>query len=99
MTKGKNKKIKTTKIYLLLLPPLPSLDGGGVLPPHPPTFFTAKTFEFFSIDKWVSGRRVGKCQKECMVMYGSMAILAKTQKRHEGKSEMGGGGLLPERGG
>ena len=26
MTKGKNKKIKTTKIYLFLLPPLPSQE-------------------------------------------------------------------------
>ena len=46
MTKGKNKKIKTTKIYLILLPPLPSQGGGGLLqpPPHAPTFFTAKNF-------------------------------------------------------
>ena len=50
MTKGKNKKMKTTKIYLFLLPPLPSQDGGGVValqppPPHPPTFFMGKIFE------------------------------------------------------
>ena len=38
--KRKNKKMKTTKIYLLLLPPLPSQDGGGrvVEIPHPPIF-------------------------------------------------------------
>ena len=48
MTKEKNKKMKTTKIYLFLLPPLPSQDGGGLLhcsPPHPPTFFMGKIFE------------------------------------------------------
>ena len=38
--KRKNKKMKTTKIYLLLLPPLPSQDRGGrvVAIPHPPIF-------------------------------------------------------------
>ena len=43
----KNKKMKTTKIHLFLLPPLPSQDGGvvAVPPPNPPTFFTAKIFE------------------------------------------------------
>ena len=47
MTKGKNKKMKITKIYLFLLPPLPSQDGrrAVVRTPHPPTFFTAKIFE------------------------------------------------------
>ena len=48
MTKGKNKKMKTTKIYLFLLPPLPSQDGGGFValqPPHPPTFFMGKIFQ------------------------------------------------------
>ena len=54
MTKGKNKKIKTTNIYLFLKPPLPSPDS------HPPTFLTAKIFEIFFIDTWVSGQRVGK---------------------------------------
>ena len=48
MTKGKNKKMKTTKIYLFLLPPLPSQDGGGVVAtPHPLSFFMAKVFENF----------------------------------------------------
>ena len=28
MTKEKNKKMKITKIYLFLLPPFPSQDGG-----------------------------------------------------------------------
>ena len=28
LTKGKNMKIKINKIYLVLLPPLPSQDGG-----------------------------------------------------------------------
>ena len=41
----KNKKMKTTKIHLFLLPPLPSQDGGVVAAPPPPTFFTAKIFE------------------------------------------------------
>ena len=48
MTKGKNKKMKTTKIYLFLLPPLPSQDGGGggggLQPPPPPKFFHSKNF-------------------------------------------------------
>ena len=35
MTKGKNKKMKTTKISLFLLPPLPSQDGGWMQPPTP----------------------------------------------------------------
>ena len=47
MTKGKNKKMKTTKIYLFLLPPFPSQDGGLLQPPYPPTFFSAKIFENF----------------------------------------------------
>ena len=49
MTKGKIKKMKSTKIYLFLLPPLPSQDGGGVVvaTPHPLTFSTAKIFETF----------------------------------------------------
>ena len=47
MKKGKNKKMKIKKIYLFLLPPLPSQNGGGCLlqPPTPPTFFTVKIFE------------------------------------------------------
>ena len=43
MTKGKNKKMKTTKIYLFLLPPLPSQDGGGcciAAPPPTPQLFS-----------------------------------------------------------
>ena len=45
MTKEKNKKMKTTKIYLFLLPPLPSQDGGGVATPSPPpNFFHGKNF-------------------------------------------------------
>ena len=62
MTKGKNKKMKTTKIYLFLLPPLPSQDGGGgggvVATPHPPSFFTAKIFEKFIhryMSNWTKG--------------------------------------------
>ena len=51
MTKGKNKKMKTTKIYLFLLPPLPSQNEGGggggdccnPLTP-PPNFFHGKSF-------------------------------------------------------
>ena len=42
--------MKTTKIYLFLLPPLPSQDGGGCCnpsAPHPTTFFTAKILEKF----------------------------------------------------
>ena len=61
--KRKNKKIKTTKIYLFLLPPLPFQDGGLLqtpTPPPTPIFFTAKTFENFFIDTWVSGQSVGK---------------------------------------
>ena len=58
--KRKNKKMKTTKIDLLLLPPLPSQDGGGVAnpPPHLPTFFMAEIFETFFhryMDIWTKG--------------------------------------------
>ena len=63
MTKGKNKKMKTTKIYLFLLPPLPSQDGGGgcCSPPPTPQLFSWQTFlKIFFIDTWVSGERVGK---------------------------------------
>ena len=62
MTKGKNKKMKTTKIYLFLLPPLPSQDGGRLLqpPPDPQLFSRQKCLKFFSTDTWVSGQRVGK---------------------------------------
>ena len=41
----KNKKMKTTKTYLFLLPPLPFQDVGLLQFPHPPTFSTAKIFE------------------------------------------------------
>ena len=88
MTKGKNKKIKTTKIYLFLLPPLPSQNGWVVatpppLPLHPGTFFTAKIFEIFFhryMGIWTNGWKIDR-----------MAILAKTQKWYEGKSEKGRG--------
>ena len=48
--KGKNEKMKTTKIYLFLLPPAQDGGGGRLFPtppptPHPPTFSTAKIFE------------------------------------------------------
>ena len=62
MTKGKNKKMKATKIYFVFAA-TPSVSGRGVCcnpPPHPQTFFMAKIFEFFFIDTWVSGQRVGK---------------------------------------
>ena len=58
MTKGKNKKIKITKIDLFLLPPLPSQDGRGLQPP-PPQIFTAKTFDIFLyryMGIWTKGR-------------------------------------------
>ena len=85
MTKGKTKKMKTTKIYLFLLSPLPSQDGGVCCnPPHSPTFSTVKIFENF-FHRYID----------------RMAILAKTQKWYEGKSEKGGGlqqpSLLRER--
>ena len=64
MTKGQYKKMKTTKIYLFLLPPLPSQDGGGggllQPPPTPKLFSWQKCLKIFSIDTWVSGQRVGK---------------------------------------
>ena len=44
MTKGKKKKMKTTKLYLFLLPPFPSQDRGVVATP-PPNFFMAKFYE------------------------------------------------------
>ena len=55
MTKGKNKKMKATKIYLFLLPPLPSQDGGGFVatPPPSPTFSWKKKFlKNIFIDTW-----------------------------------------------
>ena len=60
MTKGKNKKMKITKIYLFLLPPVPSQDGEIVTTPLSPTFCSVKILNFFFIDTWVSGQRVGK---------------------------------------
>ena len=60
--KRKNKKMKITKIYLFLLPPVPSQEGGGgcCIPP-PLNFFHSKNiFENFFIDTWVSGQRMGK---------------------------------------
>ena len=66
--KVKNKKIKIRKIYLFLLPLLPSQNGewegggvgGGLLqPPYPQRF----SRQFFFIDTWVSGQRVGKLTK------------------------------------
>ena len=47
MTKGENKKMKITNIYLFLLPPLHSQDGGGgggVLQPPSPNLFYVKNF-------------------------------------------------------
>ena len=53
--------MKTTQIYLFLLPPLPSQDRGVVATPPPPNFFHRKKFlKVFFIDTWVSGQRVGK---------------------------------------
>ena len=44
----KRKKRIIRKIYLFLLPPLLSQDGGGgSCQPSLPAFFTAKLFEFF----------------------------------------------------
>ena len=56
--------METTKIYLFLLPPLPSQDeggGGGLLQPSIPQLFSPqKALKIFFIDTWVSGQRVGK---------------------------------------
>ena len=93
-TKGKNKKIKTRKIYLFLLPLLPSQDGGLMQPPtHPPTphpppkllswqkILTKKFHRYMGI--WTKGGKIDR-----------MEILAKRQKWYEGKSEgWGRGGL------
>ena len=53
------------KIYLFLLPPLPSRDGrgGGVVATPLPQPFSRQTFLNFFIDKWLSGLRVGKSTK------------------------------------
>ena len=53
MTKGENKKMKITNIYLFFAAhPFTHKDGGGgggvVATPPPPTYFTLKTFNFFS---------------------------------------------------
>ena len=66
MTKEKNKKIKIRKIYLVLLPFLPSQDGEWSLQPPTPTpqLFSWQDFlKLFFIDTWVSGQRVGKLAK------------------------------------
>ena len=84
MTKGKNNKMKTTKIYVSLLPPLPSQDGGLLQTPQPPTFFTGKIFEKFFIDTWVSG------QGWVNWLYGN---LSKNAKMVRGKIRKGGGGV------
>ena len=84
MTKGKNEKTKTTKIYFFLLPPLPSQDGGGgggglVQPPTPQLFPRQKFFENFFhryMGIWTKGGKIDRS-----------AILAKTQKWYEEKSE------------
>ena len=67
--------MKTTKIYLFLLPPFPSQDGGvggegggwgggggdGCYnPPTPQLFSWQKYLKNLFIDTWVSGQRVGK---------------------------------------
>ena len=55
--------MKTMKIYLFLLPPLPSQDGGGAvatLPPNPQLFARQIFLKVFSIDTWEFGQRVGK---------------------------------------
>ena len=52
--------MKTTKIYLFLLPPLPSQDGGLLQPPTPQLFALQKFLKIFFIDTWVSEQRVGK---------------------------------------
>ena len=51
----KKKKIKIMKIYLFLLPPLPSQEKGVVAAPRSPQpFFTAKVFEnFFVTDLYI----------------------------------------------
>ena len=56
----KTKKMKTTKIYLFLLPPLPSQDGGLLQPPIPQLFSRQKLLKNFFTDTWISGQRVGK---------------------------------------
>ena len=89
--RNKKEKWKLQKIIYFCCHPFPlSIGGGGggggrLLQPPPTTFFVAKILEiFFFIDKWVSGKRVGR--------WTVWQKLAKTQKRHKGKSEKGGGG-------
>ena len=46
---------------LFIFAATPFLSGRGLLQhPTPPTFFMAKIFNFFFLDIWVSGQRVGK---------------------------------------
>ena len=79
MTKGKNKKMKSTKIYLFLLPPPRSQDERLLQPlPHPPppqTFFTAKIFENFLhryMGIWTKGVKIDR-----------MAIIGKNAKMQQ----------------
>ena len=58
----KIEKIKIWKIYLFLMPSLPSQNGRIVAIPYPQTFFTAKLFDFFFTDTWVSGSILAKKQ-------------------------------------
>ena len=89
MTKGKNKKMKITKIYLFCCHPLPSQDGGVVAPlptPHPQLFPRQKFLILFFIDTWVSGQRVGK-----------WTVWQSQQKRKNGTRENSEGGLATTR--
>ena len=66
----KRKKYENKKIHLILMPPLPSQDGGRVV--VSPTFLVAKIFENFInryMGIWTKGGYIDQ-----------MAILAKTQK-------------------
>ena len=81
--KRKNKKMKTTKIYLILLPPLPFQGGGGgLLQPHIPQPFSRQNFlKIFFIDTWISGQRVGKL------------TLWKQKRKNGTRENLKGGGL------
>ena len=58
--------MKIAKIlFILAATPFLSGRGGVVAAPHPPPqlFLRQKNVEFFFIDTWVSGQRMGKKTK------------------------------------
>ena len=56
--RGKNKKSEIRKMYLFLLPPLPSQEVWVVATPHP-QLLSQQNLKFFFMNTWIFGQRVG----------------------------------------